>query len=392
MTRLLVYSHDTYGLGNLRRMLSVCESLLGALPEATILLLSGSPMIQGFRLPPRLDYVKLPCLTRIGRERYVARTLGVTLEEAVRLRAGLALAAAREFGPDLFLVDKKPCGIRNELTPALEYLRESLPQSKRVLILRDILDAPEETTRVWERNGYHEVIEALYARVLVLGAAEVFDPRLEYRFPAGTAARVRFCGYLRRRAEGASREEVRRRLGIAPEEALVLVTVGGGQDGLALLSASLDALAGLPRERRVRGLLVHGPEMSEEDRDALRARAAGRPVTLMAFSDELVELMNAADAVVSMAGYNTICEILSLAKPAIVVPRVHPVREQELRATRMAARGWIRMIPPDRLTPATLGEALLRALEAPTAPNGAPLDAQDRIAAEIGELLGKGRE
>ena len=68
MHRLMVYSHDTYGLGNLRRMLSICQTLSDAFPEMTILLLSGSPMMQSFRMPARLDYIKLPCLTRVARE------------------------------------------------------------------------------------------------------------------------------------------------------------------------------------------------------------------------------------------------------------------------------------------------------------------------------------
>jgi len=62
MKRLLVYSHDTFGLGNIRRMLCICEYLLEALPTLSILLVSGSPMVHSFRIPRRLDYIKLPCL------------------------------------------------------------------------------------------------------------------------------------------------------------------------------------------------------------------------------------------------------------------------------------------------------------------------------------------
>ncbi|MEL7224866.1 MAG: glycosyltransferase, partial [Cyanobacteria bacterium J06576_12] len=56
-TRIMVYSHDAFGLGNLRRMLAICEHLLTRWPNLSILLVSGSPMIHEFRLPVGLDYI-----------------------------------------------------------------------------------------------------------------------------------------------------------------------------------------------------------------------------------------------------------------------------------------------------------------------------------------------
>jgi predicted glycosyltransferase len=68
--------------------------------------------------------------------------------------------------------------------------------------------------------------------------------------------------------------------------------------------------------------------------------------------------MAAADVVLAMGGYNTVCELLTLRKRALIVPRVKPGVEQLLRAERMAARGYLRMVHPDALTPATLAVAL----------------------------------
>ena len=137
MSRLMVYSHDTYGLGNLRRMLSICEYLSSSIADLSILLISGSPMAHSFRLPRRLDYIKLPCLTRIEREGYSVRSLGLSLTETIRLRSDVILSAASNFKPDLLLVDKKPAGIKNELEATLAYLKSELPETRHVLILRD---------------------------------------------------------------------------------------------------------------------------------------------------------------------------------------------------------------------------------------------------------------
>src|SRR5262249_48818753 len=120
LKRVLIYSHDTFGLGNVRRMLEIARHLVETSPEVTVLLLTGSPMLHAFRIPARIDYVKLPCLARDTGGRYSARSLPLDLEGLVRLRANLIKSAVTDFAPDLVLVDKKPFGVADELAGALE--------------------------------------------------------------------------------------------------------------------------------------------------------------------------------------------------------------------------------------------------------------------------------
>jgi predicted glycosyltransferase len=63
-----------------------------------------------------------------------------------------------------------------------------------------------------------------------------------------------------------------------------------------------------------------------------------------------------------MGGYNTICEILSLQKRAIIAPRVKPVQEQWIRAQKMAELGYFKTIHPDDLTANLLLESLVTEL------------------------------
>jgi predicted glycosyltransferase len=99
--------------------------------------------------------------------------------------------------------------------------------------------------------------------------------------------------------------------------------------------------------------------MGEAPRAAIVQASAALPnVSLQDFSDDLMSLMAAADVVLSMGGYNTVCELLTLHKRAVVVPRVKPVAEQGIRAARMAARGLLRTLHPQDLTPATLWRVL----------------------------------
>ncbi len=190
MTRILVYSHDTFGLGNIRRMVRISEALVERDPDASVLIITGSPMLHAFRLPPRIDYVKLPCLARDSAGAYGVRHLEMDFAAAVRMRTSLILSAASDFEPDVVLIDKKPLGVAGEVGPMLELLGKRANPPAVHLLLRDILDTPEATRAVWDAHDYHGAIERLYDSVLVVGDPAVFDMADAYGFPADHARKA----------------------------------------------------------------------------------------------------------------------------------------------------------------------------------------------------------
>lgn len=390
MKKLLVYSHDTYGLGNIRRMLAIGQHLLEVVPELSILLVTGSPVIHALRLPALLDYIKLPCLTRIGRGEYQTKYLSASLDEAIRLRSDLILATAANFQPDLLMVDKKPFGVKGELAATLRYLRSHLPRTRQMLILRDILDNPETIRSNWRRNGHYAAMEQFYDSVLVLGERQIFDSVEEYRFPPSVTGKLEFCGYIRKECGQRDPEEIRRGLQVAPNQRLVLVTSGGGQDGYKMIESYLMGIRLAPQAPTIKSLVICGPEMPDGQRAELQTLAdANSQVIFQEFAGEMMELMNAADAVVSMGGYNTVCEILSLGKRAVVVPRAEPTEEQWIRADRMSRLGFFKAIHPGELTPERLMQALSACLaEGDHAPlPDINLNALPAVAARVQTLL-----
>lgn len=364
--RLMVYSHDGFGLGNIRRMLAICTHLLHSIPDLSVLILSGSPMLHSFRLPKGLDYIKLPCLNRGTSGELSTKYLKTETEETVALRSQLILSAIASFKPDVFLVDKKPYGMRNELQTSLEYLQKELPASQRILLLRDILDHPDITIQDWQNQGYYDAIQMFYDQVMVVGSADVFDVRQEYQFPAAVAEKVQFCGYIRKEIGDRKPAQIRQELRLDPEERLVLVTPGGGEDGYSLIDTYLSGLSYIPATLKLRSLIICGPEMPPEQQAALAEKASRHlQVQMSEFTNDLISYMAAADAVVAMGGYNTTCEILSLNKRAVVVPRIKPSQEQWLRAERLATLEFLEAIHPDRLTPEGLMRSLIHQLNAP---------------------------
>ncbi len=397
--RILLYSHDSYGLGHIRRNLAIAEEIGAEFPEASTLLLAGNPRSHSFRMPPRLDYVKIPSVTKGSEGGYRSRSLSLSISEITRLRESIILETVRGFHPDVVLVDHAPLGMRGELKAALRALRRERPATRVVLGLRDIIDDEETVLADWARDGVWPMIEECYDRILVYGAPEVFDPRVRYRFPKSVAEKTRFTGYVYRNGVVADPAPIRS-TAAARTGKLVVVTLGGGGDGHRIVRKYLSAIAGYPHGTvPFDSLVVTGPLMSDKKRDALKAASTerGLPVTFLDFAPNILDYFAAADAIVCMAGYNTLCEVAALGKPAVVVPREHPRLEQSIRARRFADLGHCRAIEPARLSGHAIRHALEEMILSPHSGDGsslpaAPLDFDglERTAAEIRDLLGIG--
>ncbi|NOX63678.1 MAG: glycosyltransferase [Chloroflexi bacterium] len=385
-SRILLYSHDTYGLGHLRRSLSIAERLANDISDIHQLLVTGSMVAGAFATPPRLDIVKLPALSKRSSGRYKARALPLTLKQTLSWRADMILQAVIHFRPDILLVDKTPAGVHGELLPTLRQIKTWSPHTRLVLGMRDIEDSPEATRAEWLANDTHRLLDEVYDLILLYGRRDVFDPVDAYGMSSRAASKLVECGFLRRAQPERDAQQVRRELGLNREDALAVVTVGGGGDGYPILSAYLELVA---RANPVtHSLLVTGPLMSHAQRQSLARMAQGLPVTLLTFTPDLVSYLAAADLVISMAGYNSTCEILSLEKRALLIPRAKVREEQRIRARALARRGLVHMLDPRDLSPPRLQQAVIAALNAPRPRAPFPFDGLKRVSETIAALCG----
>ncbi len=357
-------------------------------------------MLHAFPLPPNADCVKLPGLLMEGIGLYTSRRLPLPFEDLSRLRQRILLETAFGYRPDLVVVDRRPVGVAGELLPALRALKSLEKRATLVLSLRDIVGT-DLVQGEWQADHAMPVLDELYDEIWVFGSQVLYDPIKEYQLPDTIARKVRFCGYLGIEPPTIPSEETRRALQITGET-FILVTVGGGRAGFPALDAYLGALEIFPKRPRTFGLLVAGPDATQEELRRLRERisrlSTTRPehrVTLVDFSPRLEEYIAAADLVVSMAGYNTLTEIMALQKRAIVIPRLQIIAEQLLRASLFERLGLIRMLRPDQLSPDFMAETLLSALDAPPPSRqqmtelGLDFGGQTQVREHVARLLGR---
>lgn len=376
--RIVLYSHDSLGLGHVRRNLALAHALSNQLPyltgrHVTGILISGTALAPGFGVPAGWDWLILPGVEKSSAG-YQPRNLTVPMQDLVSLRAGVLESVLGGFLPDLVVVDRHATGIHRELEAALRRARAAGPV-RTVLGLREILDAPEAALAEWEREGGARLVNDLFDAIWVYGDPAVHDPVAAGEIPSAMDKLVRYTGYLAAgRPAGPGQ--------LTMPGPYFLTTVGGGADGHAL--ASLAAAAELPPG--VGHLVVAGPQMPANQLADLRRRAVPG-VKIVERLDDMVLHLRAARAIVSMGGYNTVCEIMSTDVPSLVVPRTQSRSEQRIRAASLASAGYLEYREIGTLTPAVLAGWLASRLDTRVDRRSARLDGLLRVPQFAAELL-----
>lgn len=358
---ILMYSHDTFGLGHIRRTLALAQHIKSC--SHNIIILTGSPIVGRFTFPMGIDFVRVPGMIKHANDLYLPHSIRVDPKVALAIRRDIILATAKAFQPDVFLIDKAPLGLGKEVVPTLRWLHKYRPTAHVVLGLRDVMDSGEATIAEWRRKKIYQTLENLYSEIWVYGNQELFDPIEEYEIPPKVAKKVYFTGYIPRKMPLSKRRStLRKQLHITEDKPFVLVTTGGGGDGYKVIDTYLTMMERHPKQPH-QTMIVAGPLLAEDMYDKLAVRARKLKLQIVKFHRKMEKLMVAADCVIAMGGYNTSCELISSARPALIIPRSTPRQEQIIRARIFADKGLIEFIPWEDISPENMAQGLAKLLK-----------------------------
>lgn len=360
---ILMYSHDTYGLGHIRRTMAIASHLLG--PRVNIIILTGSPIAGRFAFPEQIDFVRIPGMIKKTNDEYLPLSVKLNARHALDIRKNIITATAKTFQPQLFIVDKEPLGLKKEVLPTLQWLRRSRPETKTILGLRDIMDDGPAVRKDWREKGVYKIFDELYSEIWIYGNQEFYDPVSEYAISDAVRSKMHFTGYIPRKIPSKEAiKNIKKENGLAEDEKLVVVTTGGGGDGFAVMDNYLSMLESNDR-LPFKSILITGPFMPKQERKKVFKRARKLGVRTYHFYRQMEKIFAAADIVVSMGGYNTLCEILSQGTLSLVIPRETPRKEQLIRAQTFKRQHLVDYVPWGDFSPGILRQKVLAMLADP---------------------------
>jgi predicted glycosyltransferase len=365
--RILIYSHDSFGLGHLRRCRAIAHALVERNKHMSALILSGSPIIGSFDFRARVDFVRIPGVIKLRNGEYTSLSQLVDTQQTMAMRESIIRHTADIYDPHLMLIDKEPLGLRGEVKPTLEML--ALRGCKLVLGLRDVMDDPRLLAPEWERKHVVPALERLFDEIWVYGLPQICNPLAGVEVSPAVQAKMHYTGYLRRELPTALSDEYHGE--DASRAPYVLVTTGGGGDGDEVIDWAISAYEAVP-DLTPKAVFVLGPFMQPELRAGFQeriGRLAGLEV--ITFDARIEALIDGAVGIIGMGGYNTFCEVLSFDKPAVLVPRTRPRMEQFIRAERAQRLGLVRMLVGDKKRDPLAMAAAIRALPGQTRPSAA---------------------
>jgi len=361
---ILMYSHDTYGLGHIRRTMAIASHLLG--PGINILILTGSPIAGRFSFADQIDFVRIPGMIKKTNDEYLPLSIKINPRHALDIRKNIITATAKTFQPHLFIVDKEPLGLKKEVLPTLQWLRRCRPETRSILGLRDIMDDAETVQKDWREKKVYDHLENLYSEIWIYGIRDFYDPVVEYGISETISRKMHFTGYIPRKIPGKDAvNKVKKEIGLKDSEKLVVVTTGGGGDGYRVMDTYLGTLESLSGTPPFKSVLITGPFMPKKERRDVFKRARRLGVRTYHFYRQMEKIFAAADIVVSMGGYNTLCEILGQGTLSLVIPRETPRKEQIIRARAFARQNLVDYIPWGEFTTERLRQKLFALLENP---------------------------
>lgn len=340
--RILVYSHNSIGLGHAFRTLAVITGIRKWRPDIEFLVISGTSIPQIF-FREGIEVIKLPsikldidCADHPMCSRYLS---GFELENIFDFRQRIILASFDFFQPDALIIEHNMTGQMSELIPLLmkKWMRKGGPVDFALIhICRGImkwvplLQIPYENPR---HRSESINIGALYDFMYVLEDREVIDinqaffgddPELEKK--------IAYLGKVTNRVheELPARDQVLMQHGL-PDKKIVLISLGRNHNVAPLSIRLLEILQanGTAQDNQI--VMVMDPYLSGTAEQELRSHPMSAGVRFLPFVPDLVDLMNHAELVFARAGYNIVNEILLTGVKAVLIPESHGGGEQELR-------------------------------------------------------------
>jgi len=363
------YCQHVLGVGHFHRSLEICR-FLGAKHHVTIIL--GGPEVHFDE--PNIAVFQLPGLRMDDHfSSLIPCDSGVSLDQIKQQRRNELLHFVRTYEPDCLIIELYPLGrkaFRFELDPLLEMLSKS--PCKIYCSLRDILVEKKEGREKFEQRAVTTLNKHFDGLLIHADQASV---TLNQTFEKAEAIRIpiHYTGFISPRPKADARSVIRTGLKLAPEDRLIVCSLGSGSVGAELLTASAQAFRLLADQNSHYVMQIFtGPYMGADSWSKLLTYRSDN-LHIAKFSEQFIDWLAAADLSISMAGYNTFMNVLATGVPALMYPFAQN-REQRFRIETLGNTGSITLLEEQDLAPHHLATLMETAVTQSRSNTGVNLD------------------
>ena len=353
---VLVYCQAIFGAGHWMQAAALAAALTN---RFEVVLVSGGRLDAALPVPTGVKIERLPALEIETWSRLIAADSEASLEEVKRLRMEKLLSLLHKYRPAAIFTEYFPF-CRHFLSDEYAvWLAAAKKLARRPLVLCSLRDILE--TRCKGRAEFN-------ARVCEL-ANRYFDAILYHSDPRWMQLKTTFSMVDRLRVPIVSTGFVTpawdHRTRARDRGPRIVVSAGGSRGGEDLLFAAVGAqrTGGLSSDFSMR--VFAGLNLPEPIWQQLCDAAAGVPrLELLRWSLDLRGELSAAAVSVSRCGYNTALDLLLTGVPALVVPYVSDVADEQLiRADALERLGLARVLANDQIDPENLAKEIRRTAE-----------------------------
>jgi len=328
---IIFYCQYSWGMGHLVRSLEFAR----ALSDHDVTLIAGGQQVD-IDLPGHVRLTRLPVLYMDEMfTKLISGDSKRSVEQIQKDRQEILFGLFDQKKPDLFIIELYPFGrsmFGFELEPLLRAIRDGqFGKIKTICSLRDILVEKKHQAAYEERvlqklNRYFDGL-IVHSDANLLRLDETFSRAGDIQIP------VIHAGFITQQTDPTRGVNLREKLGVTPEEKLIVASAGGGRAGFKLLSSVIEACRMLDLSHGFRLEAFAGPFMMKDEFRKLCAHSTP-DLRVRRYSKRFLDYLYAADLSISLAGYNTCMNLLVTKVPALVYPYSRQ-QEQPMRAEKI---------------------------------------------------------
>ncbi|MGV0956804.1 glycosyltransferase family protein [Empedobacter falsenii] len=303
--KIIIHCQYVYGIGHFVRTIQLATTLVN---EFEVYILNGGQNIDKFPIDPRIQIINIPAIYKSEkRNQLIPVDNEYTLEQCFDKRKQIISKTLERIVPDVIITEHFPFGFLFK-EEALSYISNAKTINQNVKVVASVREVIENNNG--SPNDYIsiEILNKEYDLLLIHGDENIIH--IKESFPLINQLKINHVhtGYIVQHIESFSRNN---------EHYDILVSVGAGRLGSELLQKVIDSYNFL-NKNEFKLTLFTG--VFQENKHLLETE--WNDIEVLEFNRELyISKLASCDVVISLGGYNSMIEAISLNKKLLVYNR-----------------------------------------------------------------------